>query len=119
MSVSNLCYLKPINPKFNDRFGIIRNGEAHARSAYRNVQYKVNQSLKEIGRMLGLKSLLLLMMMYTARHSWASLAKSKEVPISVISDGLGNASERVTRIYLASLDMNAVDEANRMFINGI
>ena len=57
--------------------------------------------------------------MYVVRHSWVGLAKSKEVPISVISDGLGHASERVTRIYLASLDMNAVDEANRMIINGI
>ena len=95
---------------------IIRDGEAHARSAYRNVQYKVNQSLKEIGKMLGLKMPLT---MYVARHSWASLAKSKEVPLSVISDGLGHASERVTRIYLSTLDMNAVDEANRMIINGI
>ena len=95
---------------------IIRDGESHARSSYRNVQYKVNQCLKEIGRMLGLKTPLT---MYVARHSWASLAKSREVPLSVISDGLGHASERVTRIYLASLDMNAVDEANRMIINGI
>ena len=95
---------------------IIRDGESHARSAYRNVQYKVNQGLKEIGKMLGLKMPLT---MYVARHSWASLAKSREVPLSVISDGLGHASERVTRIYLASLDMNAVDEANRMIINGI
>ena len=95
---------------------IIRDGESHARSSYRNVQYKVNQCLKEIGRMLGLKTPLT---MYVARHSWASLAKSREVPLSVISDGLGHASERVTRIYLSTLDMNAVDEANRMIINGI
>ena len=66
--------------------------------------------------MLGLKMPLT---MYVARHSWASLAKSREVPLSVISDGLGHASERVTRIYLSTLDMNAVDEANRMIINGI
>ena len=95
---------------------IIRDGESHARSSYRNVQYKVNQCLKEIGRMLGLKTPLT---MYVARYSWASLAKSREVPLSVISDGLGHASERVTRIYLSTLDMNAVDEANRMIINGI
>ena len=95
---------------------IIRDGESHARSAYRNLQYKANQGLKEIGRMLGLKTPLT---MYVARHSWASLAKSREVPLSVISDGLGHASERVTRIYLSTLDMNAVDEANRMIINGI
>ncbi len=95
---------------------IIRDGEVHARSAYRSVQYKVNRGLKEIGGMLGLKEPLT---MYVARHSWASLAKSKEVPVSVISDGLGHASEKVTRIYLATLDMNAVDKVNRMIINEI
>ncbi len=95
---------------------IVRDGEAHARSAYRNVQYKVNQGLKEIGKMLGLKMPLT---MYVARHSWASLAKAKEVPLAIISDGLGHASEKVTRIYLSTLDMNAVDEANRLIINGI
>ena len=36
---------------------IVRDGGPHARSAYRNVQYKVNQGLKEIGKMLGLKIL--------------------------------------------------------------
>ena len=95
---------------------IIRDGDPHARSAYRNAQYKVNRDLKEIGKMLGLKAPLT---MYVARHSWASLAKSKEVPLAIISDGLGHASEKVTRIYLSTLDMNAVDEANRMIINGI
>ena len=95
---------------------IIRDGDPHARSAYRNAQYKVNRDLKEIGKMLGLKAPLT---MYVARHSWASLAKAKEVPLTIISDGLGHASEKVTRIYLATLDMNAVDEANRMIINGI
>ena len=95
---------------------IIRDGDPHARSAYRNAQYQVNRDLKEIGKMLGLKAPLT---MYVARHSWASLAKAKEVPLTIISDGLGHASEKVTRIYLSTLDMNAVDEANRMIINGI
>lgn len=95
---------------------VLRRDDPHARSAYRNRQYAVNRSLKEIGRRLGLKEALT---MYCARHSWASLARAKEVPISVISDGLGHSSERVTQIYLATLDTSAVDRANRMIINGI
>ena len=57
--------------------------------------------------------------MYVARHSWASIAKSKIVPLSVISDGLGHDSETTTRIYLASLDTEAVDQANSMILKSL
>lgn len=47
-----------------------------------------------------------------ARHSWASIAKQKQIPISVISDALGHDSEKTTLIYLSTLDTSAVDNAN-------
>ena len=47
--------------------------------------------------------------MYVARHSWASIAKSNNIPISVISEGMGHGSEITTQIYLASLDTALVD----------
>ena len=50
--------------------------------------------------------------MYVARHSWASIAKQKQIPISVISDALGHDSEKTTLIYLSALDTSAVDNAN-------
>lgn len=49
---------------------------------------------------------------YSARHSWASIAYRKEVPLSVISEGMGHNSEKMTRIYLSSLDNAAIDRAN-------
>ena len=106
-----------LNRKVRDFCGLkIANNDFYIRSVYRNRQYAVNRSLKEIGTRLGLKEPLT---MYCARHSWASLARPKEVPVSVIGDGLGHSSERVTQIYLTTLDTSAVDRANRMIINGI
>ena len=57
--------------------------------------------------------------LYVARHSWASAAKRKGVPLSVISEGMGHESEKTTRIYLASLERSVVDKANSMLIRSI
>ena len=69
--------------------------------------HNISRSLKAIGKELGLS---LPLTMYTSRHSWASIAKSKNVPLSVISEGMGHDSEATTRIYLASLDNMAIDK---------
>ena len=86
------------------------------RKQYQNAMYLINRKLKEIGKMAGVQ---LPLTMYVARHSWASVAKNKNVPISVISEGLGHDSEMTTQIYLASLDTAVVDKANSMIINSI
>lgn len=57
--------------------------------------------------------------MYVARHTWASVARSKHIPISVISEGMGHDSEVTTQIYLASLDHSVVDRANAMILRGL
>ncbi len=54
---------------------------------------------------------------YTARHSWATVARKHMAPIEVISAGLGHTSERTTRIYLASLESAAVDSVNRAILS--
>lgn len=51
---------------------------------------------------------------YTARHSWATLAKSCGIPEEVISEGLGHSSMEITRTYLKSFESNVLDKANRM-----
>ena len=86
------------------------------RKQYQNAMYLINRKLKEIGKMAGVQ---LPLTMYVARHSWASVAKNKNVPISVISEGMGHDSEMTTQIYLASLDTAVVDKANSMIINSI
>lgn len=87
-----------------------------ARKQYIYASHNINQSLKVIGRRLGLP---LPLTMYVSRHAWASIAKSKNVPVSVISEGLGHDSETTTRIYLASLDTLAIDKANNMILKSL
>lgn len=57
--------------------------------------------------------------MYCARHGWASVAKSKNIPLSVISEGMGHDSEETTRIYLTSLDSDVIDKANSLILKGL
>lgn len=57
--------------------------------------------------------------LYVARHSWASIAKSKNIPISVISEGMGHDPEMTTQIYLASLDNAVVDRANAQILKDL
>lgn len=57
--------------------------------------------------------------MYVARHSWASIAKSKNIPVTVISEGMGHDSEITTQIYLAALDTSIIDRANNMILKSI
>ena len=54
---------------------------------------------------------------YTARHSWATAARKHDVPISVISAGMGHSSETTTQIYLKSIEDDVVDRANAKIIN--
>lgn len=56
---------------------------------------------------------------YTPRHTWATLAMNLNVPISVISAGMGHTSERTTRIYLESLNPTKVDDANRRILDAL
>lgn len=53
---------------------------------------------------------------YTPRHSWATVARDRNVPIAVISEGMGHTSEQMTRIYLTMLEHTVIDRANRLLI---
>lgn len=83
------------------------------RKQYRNMQRLVNNKLKKISTMAGLQMNLT---MYVSRHSWASIARSQNIPLSVISEGMGHDSENTTQIYLASLDNSMIDKANEMIL---
>ena len=57
--------------------------------------------------------------LYVTRHSWASTAKCKNIPLSVISEGMGHDSETTTQIYLASLDTSVIDVANGLILKDL
>ena len=93
---------------------IITQRDVDCRKQYTNELHRVNHLLKKIGKQLDLP---IPLTMYVGRHSWASVAKSRNVPISVISEGMGHDSENTTQIYLASLDTSVVDRANKKILD--
>ena len=95
---------------------IIRDLEADGRKQYKKTAHFVNLKLKKLGMQLGLS---IPLTTYVARHAWASIAKSKNVALSVISEAMGHDSENTTRIYLASLDTSLVDKANSLILNSL
>lgn len=83
---------------------------AGAFSQYQTALNYYNRQLKRLSVLLGLDSGLT---SYTARHSWATAARNHNIPISVISAGMGHTSERTTQIYLSLLENSVIDRANR------
>lgn len=95
---------------------IIKTVGCNERCTYRNAGYNINHNLKKIAEMVGVQ---IPITMYVARHSWASAAKAKGIPLSVISEGMGHDSEATTQIYLASLDTSVVDKANDLILKSL
>ena len=86
------------------------------RRQYQQQQSKVNYHLKRLSMHLGLSKPLT---MYVARHSWATIARGMDIPVSVISDSLGHHSEKTTQIYLKSIDADVIDRANEKLIAAV
>lgn len=100
--------------KSNYLLPAIHNPGINERCTYRNTSYNINHNLKRIAEMVDVTIPLTL---YVARHSWASAAKAKGIPLTVITEGMGHDSEATTQIYLASLDTSVVDHANSLILN--
>ena len=103
-SSDNSPYLLPI---------ISSNDRAEARKQYLAGMRAVNRNLKKIAGVLGIHQML---SMYVARHSWASIALANNVPLHTISLALGHENEETTRIYLASVQTEAIDSANSLIL---
>lgn len=88
-------------------------GEA-AYKAYRCQLRSFNYYLARLGKLCGITAGV---SSYTARHTWATLAKFCEVPEEVISEGLGHSSLDVTRTYLKRFESDKLDKANKIIID--
>lgn len=75
-----------------------------------------NRMLRKLSKMLPSNCKLT---SYTSRHSWATAARNHNVPISVISAGMGHTSEQTTRIYLTTLENTVIDNENQRLLNEI
>ena len=95
---------------------VIRDMRTDGRKQYKSAAHRVNRLLKKLGMWLGLA---IPLTMYVARHGWASIAKSRNIPVSIISEAMGHDSEKTTLIYLASLDTSAIDKANSLILKAL
>lgn len=87
--------------------------------AYAQYQQGINVYNRHLGTLSKMLSSCTKLTSYTARHSWATAARNHNIPISVISAGMGHTSEQTTRIYLASLENSIIDDANRGILEGL
>ncbi len=88
---------------------IITRNDISERLQYESALRLQNKRLKIIADMCGLKKTL---STHVARHSWASIAKMVNLPLAIISEGLGHTSMKTTSIYLASFNRSVIDRAN-------
>ncbi len=95
---------------------ILTGKESSPYATYRKVEHNTNYNLKKIGKMIGLK---IPLTTYVARHTWASVALRMNIPIATISEGMGHNSYKTTQIYLKSLDMATINQANERIIGKI
>ena len=86
------------------------------RTHYLSALSRINRHLKTIANLLGWNFPLTT---YVARHTWASVAKEQNIPLSVISEAMGHDSETTTLIYLQSLNNTLLDQANRKVIDAL
>jgi integrase/recombinase XerD len=85
------------------------------RKRYRQQRKRLNRKLRELAELAGIDKSIT---SYFARHSWATIAKRKNVPITLISEGLGHSEIKTTQIYLDSFDDDALDSANESIVVG-
>lgn len=95
---------------------VVTHLENNERKQYEAALRRINNALKAIADMIRLP---IPLTTYVTRHTWATIAKSKNVPINVISDALGHDSIATTQIYLASIDTAVIDKANELIINDL
>ena len=84
--------------------------DERAYSEYQSALRRFNNSLKDLARALRLNSPV---SSYTLRHSWATTAKYRGVPIEMISESLGHKSIKTTQIYLKGFELRERTEVNK------
>ena len=84
--------------------------------AYEQYQVALNTHNRLLGRLSEILGCGCKLTSYVARHSWATAARNHNVPISVISQGMGHTSEQTTQIYLTMLENSVIDDANKGII---
>ena len=89
------------------------------KEAYEEYQVAINNHNRLLRRLSKMLPMGCKLTSYTSRHSWATAARNHNVPISVISAGMGHTSEQTTQIYLTMLENSVIDDANQGLIRSL
>ena len=87
--------------------------------AYSQYEIALNYYNRQLKRLSKLLEPNINLSSYTPRHTWATTARNKNVPLSIISAGMGHSSEKTTLIYLTKIDNSIIDEVNKSIIDSI
>ncbi len=82
-------------------------------AAARDEMRRYNKALKGLATLAGIEDTIT---SYTARHTFATTAKFKGVPVAAISDALGHSDVKTTQIYLDQFDNDTMDAYNAFII---
>ena len=88
-----------------------REGTPEAYREYQSALRRFNNDLKSLSRKLRISSSVT---SYTLRHSWATTAKYRGVPIEMISESLGHKSIKTTQIYLKGFELEERTKVNKL-----
>ncbi|WP_455591306.1 tyrosine-type recombinase/integrase [Bacteroides sp.] len=96
-------------------FDILNNNltDKESYKEYQRLLRRLNHHLKTLARIQGVKAKI---SSYTARHTWATLAKHCGIPEGLICDALGHGSVKTTETYLKSFDNSSLRRANSKII---
>jgi integrase len=92
-------------------FPILNPHKGDLRKQYQSALATYNRRLRKIGLLAGISKRLTF---HVARHSWATIAKRKNVPLGMISECLGHRDEKTTAIYLDSFETSRMDEISEL-----
>ena len=106
-SSADSCYLFPLL------------GSPDPLRAYAQYEVALNYYNRQLGRLSLMLAGRVHLTSYTARHTWATMARDCQIPLSVISAGMGHTSERTTEIYLKMVENSVVDDANHLLIESL
>lgn len=96
--------------------GCFRKEEERGYIEYQSALRRFNSQLKSLARACKLRTPVT---SYSIRHSWATTAKYRGVPVEMISESLGHKSIKTTQIYLKSFeiaDRTAVNRLNYSYV---
>ncbi|MCD7940400.1 MAG: tyrosine-type recombinase/integrase [Bacteroides intestinalis] len=97
-------------------FPIMGKREDDGRRLYETAMRAQNRRLKRLSKLAGIGKNITT---HVARHSWATICKNELLPMSVICEGLGHSSEKMTRKYLASFNYSILGNAGKAVLTAI